>query len=151
MSQRLDYPHISPAGARALGGVHQYVMASGLSPALINLVYLRISQINGCAYCIAMHSLDLLNGNTSIEKMMMLSTWRETEGIFSDEECAALQWAESVTNVYETGAADTDYRAAEAHFNPKELVDLTIAISLMNAYNRLAIGFRRTPKRIDTE
>jgi AhpD family alkylhydroperoxidase len=146
MTQRLDYPSLSPAGVRALGGVHQYVTKSGLPPILINLVYLRVSQINGCAFCVAMHSRDLLNSNVAVEKLMLLSAWREATGLFSSQERAALQWAESVTLIYETGAPDVDYEVLRPQFNEHEIVDLTIAISLINAYNRLGISFRRTPE-----
>jgi AhpD family alkylhydroperoxidase len=146
VTQRLDFPSLSPLGARALGGVHQYVTQSTLPKILVNLVYLRVSQINGCAYCVAMHSRDLLNSDVAVEKLMLLSAWREAAGLFSDQERAALLWAESVTLIYETGAPDADYQVVTAQFNEHEIVDLTIAISLINAYNRLGISFRRTPE-----
>jgi AhpD family alkylhydroperoxidase len=148
MTQRLDQQVVSPDGMRSLGSVYQYVAKSGLPPPLVNLVFLRVSQINGCVYCIAMHSRDLLNSNVAVEKLMLLSAWREAKGLFSDKERAALQWAESVTLIYETGAPDADYQVAAAQFNEKELVDLTIAIGLINAYNRLGISFRRTPEAV---
>jgi AhpD family alkylhydroperoxidase len=148
MTQRLDQQVVSPDGMRSLGNVYQYVAKSGLPPPLVNLVFLRVSQINSCVYCIAMHSRDLLNSNVAVEKLMLLSAWRETQGLFSDKERAALQWAESVTLISETGAPDADYQVAAAQFNDKELVDLTIAIGLINTYNRLGISFRRTPEAV---
>lgn len=148
MTQRLDQQVVSPEGMRSLGSVYQYIAESGMPPPLVNLVFLRVSQINGCVYCIAMHSRDLLNSNVAVEKLMLLSAWREAKGLFSDKERAALQWAESVTLIYETGAPDADYQLAAAQFNEKQLVDLTIAIGLINAYNRLEISFRRTPKAV---
>lgn len=147
MNQRLDHQALAPDGMRALGGVYQYIGSkSGLPHALVDLVYLRVSQINGCAFCIASHTGDLLKGGTSVNKLMMLTAWRETPGIFEDKERAALQWAESVTLVAETAVPDAQYQAAALHFSPKELVDLTLAVGLINAYNRMAISFRRTPE-----
>jgi AhpD family alkylhydroperoxidase len=148
MTQRLDQQAASPDGVRALGVVHQYLMKSGLPATLIDLVFLRASQINGCAYCIAMHSRELLGKSIGIEKLMLLSAWREAKGLFSEMERAALQWTESITLIYETGAPDADYQVAAAQFNEKELVDLTIAIGLINTYNRLGISFRRTPEGV---
>jgi AhpD family alkylhydroperoxidase len=148
MTQRLDHQKTSPEGARALGSVYQYLMKSGLSTSLLALVFLRASQINGCAYCIAMHSRELLGMNVGVEKLMLLSAWREAKDLFSGPERAALQWTESVTLIYETGAPDADYQAAAAQFNEKEMVDLTIAIGLINTYNRLSISFRRSPEAV---
>jgi AhpD family alkylhydroperoxidase len=145
MTQRLNYQVVAAAGLRGLGSVHQYVANSGLPHTLVDLVYLRVSQINGCAYCIAMHTNDLLQAGVGMQKLMLLSAWREAGGLFSDRERAALQWAESVTLISQTAAADADYEAVAAQFSEKELVDLTLAISLMNTYNRLAISFRRGP------
>jgi AhpD family alkylhydroperoxidase len=145
MSQRMDYNKATPAGMKALGGVYGHVMQSGLPSALVDLVYLRVSQINGCAFCIDMHSRDILKGGTALEKLVLVSAWREGGKLFDDEERAALAWAESVTNVSTTGVPDADYQAASAVFSETELADLTIAIGLMNAYNRMAISFRATP------
>ena len=145
MSQRLDYNAAAPAGVKALGGVYGYIAQSGLPKILIDLVYLRVSQINGCAYCIDMHSRDLLKAGVAVEKLMLLPSWREGGALFHDFECAALAWAETVTRVAETGVPDAEYEAAAAVFDQKQLADLTIAIGLMNAYNRMAISFRATP------
>lgn len=148
MTQRLQYQKISAAGIRALNAVHSYVQQSGLPATLINLVYLRISQINGCAYCIDMHSRDILKEGVSVEKLVMVPVWREAPALFTEKERAALAWAETVTNVAQTQIPDADYHAASEHLTEKELVDLTIAIGLMNAFNRLAISFRATPAAV---
>jgi AhpD family alkylhydroperoxidase len=108
-------------------------------------VYLRVSQINGCAYCIDAHSRDLLSAGLPVEHLVLVAAWPEAGGIFDAQEKAALAWAEAVTRLGERGVPDTAYEAAAAAFDGKQLADLTIAISLMNAYNRLAISFRATP------
>ncbi|MCA6117328.1 carboxymuconolactone decarboxylase family protein [Bradyrhizobium sp. WSM 1738] len=146
MSKRLDYNQIAPAGVKALGGVYGYVMQSSLSPALVELVYLRISQINNCAYCLDMHTRDLLKKGEKIERLALVQAWREAGDLFDARERAALAWAETVTRVAETNVPDEAYQAARAVFGERELVDLTIAISLMNAYNRMAISFRNAPQ-----
>jgi AhpD family alkylhydroperoxidase len=148
MSKRLDYTKIAPAGVKALGGVYGYVMQSDLSPVLVDLVYLRVSQINNCAYCLDMHTRDLLKKGVKIEKLALVQAWREAGHLFDDRERAALAWAESVTLVAETGVPDASYESARTVFNERELVDLTIAISLMNTYNRMAISFRNTPQAV---
>ena len=146
MSKRLDYNQIAPAGAKALGGVYGYVMQSGLPAVLVDLVYLRISQINNCAYCLDMHTRDLIKKRVKIEKLALLQAWAEAGHLFSERERAALAWAETVTRVSETGVPDEAFQAVGAIFQGKELVDLTLAISLMNAYNRMGISFRNTPQ-----
>ena len=146
MSKRLDYDQIAPSGVKALGSVYGYVMQSSLPPVLVDLVYLRISQINNCAYCLDMHTRDLLNKGVEIEKVALVQAWSEAGALFDERERAALAWAESVTRVAETGVPDDAYKEARAIFDEKELVDLTIAIGLMNTYNRMAISFRNTPQ-----
>lgn len=146
MSKRLDYDHIAPAGVKALGGVYGYIMQSGLPAGLFNLVYLRVSQINNCAYCLDLHMRDLLKGGVRIEKLALLQAWREAGDLFDARERAALAWAETVTRVADTNVPDEAYDVARAVFDERELVDLTIAIGLMNTYNRLAISFRKTPR-----
>src|SRR3954452_1547541 len=148
MSKRLDYSQIAPAGVKALGGVYGYVAQSKLPATLINLVYLRISQINNCAYCLDMHTRDLLKKGQKIEKLALVQAWAEAGNLFDERERAALAWAETVTRVAETGIPDEAYRAARAVFEERELVDLTIAVGLMNAYNRMAISFRNTPQAV---
>ena len=145
MTRRLDYNKIAPNGVKALGGVYGYVMQSGLPAELVDLVNLRISQINNCAYCLDMHTRDLIKKGMKIEKLALVQAWPEGGHLFSERERAALAWAETVTRVSDTGVPDEAFEAARAVFDEKELADLTIAIGLMNAYNRIAISFRATP------
>lgn len=145
MSVRLDYAAASPAGVKALGQVYGHIMQSGLDAGLVDLVYLRISQINGCAYCIDMHTRDLGKRGVLADKIALLPVWREAAALFTLEERAALAWAESVTRVADTGVPDADFDAASAVFDARALTDLTIAIGLMNSYNRLGIAFRAVP------
>jgi AhpD family alkylhydroperoxidase len=146
MTQRLDYAKIAPAGMKALGGVRAYVAQSSLPPILVDLVYLRVSQINNCAYCLDMHTRDLLKHGESTERLALLQAWAEAGDLFDARERAALAWAETVTRVAETTIPDQAFNAARSVFEERELADLTIAIGLMNAYNRVAIGFRSTPR-----
>ena len=145
MTNRIDYTKASPDGFKALGGVYVSVQKSGLPKELVDLVYLRVSQINGCAYCIDMHTRDLLKSGIDVEKLVLVPVWHDAGKVFSIRERAALAWAETVTRVSETGVPDTDYDAAAAEFNDKELADLTYAIGLMNVFNRLGISFRTPP------
>lgn len=146
MTKRIDYNQIAPNGIKALGSVYGYIMQSGLPAELVELVYLRISQINNCAYCLDMHTRDLIKKGVKIEKLALVQAWAEAGHLFSERERAALAWAETVTRVAETNVPDEAFQAARAVFEEKELVDLTIAIGLMNAYNRMAISFRNTPQ-----
>jgi AhpD family alkylhydroperoxidase len=145
MTQRLDYAKAAPEGYKAFGGVYVAVQKSGLPKELINLVYLRVSQINGCAYCIDMHSRDLLKDGLTVDKLVLVPVWHESRDVFTKRERAALAWAETVTRVSQTGVPDADYDAAKAEFSDKELADLTYAIGLMNAFNRLGVSFRVPP------
>lgn len=148
MQQRLDYSHAAPEGYKAYGAVYAYLRQCGLPETLINLVYLRVSQINGCAYCIDMHSRDLLKQGVAVDKLVLVPVWREAGALFSAREQAALAWAECVTRVADTGVPDADYAAAAAAFDDKELADLTYAIGLMNAFNRLGVTFRNVPTAV---
>ena len=145
MSKRIDYAKASPAGYKAFGGVYVHLQNSGLPQDLIYLVYLRASHINGCAYCIDMHSRDLLKLGVAVEKLVLVPVWRGAGDLFSFRERIALAWAETVTSVAETGIPDAAYEAAAAEFSDKELADLTYAISLINVFNRLSIAFRTLP------
>ncbi|WHS30037.1 carboxymuconolactone decarboxylase family protein [Brucella sp. NM4] len=139
---RMNWAQVAPEGAKALYGVHHYVTAkTNLPEELIHLVFLRVSQINGCAHCIDMHSRDLRK-TMSVDKITLLPVWDEVPHLFTDQERAALAWAEEVTNVSQTHASDEAYAAASAAFEPKDLVDLTITIAAMNAFNRLGAPFR---------
>ena len=147
-SQRLDHNAASPQGAKALAAVHGYVRQSGLPSRLVDLVFLRVSQLNGCAYCIDMHSRDLSKAGVRAEHLFLLPVWREAGSIFDGQERVALAWAEAVTRLGEHGVSDSSFGAAAAVFSEKQLTDLTIAIGLMSAYNRLAISFRTTPPSV---
>lgn len=139
---RLTWHNVAPEGAKALFGLHHYVTHNtNLPEELIHLVFLRVSQINGCAHCIDLHTRDLLK-TMSVEKVVLVPVWHEVPHLFPDQYRAALAWAEEVTNVSETHAADDAYAAAAAAFEPKDLVDLTITIAAMNAFNRLGAPFR---------
>jgi AhpD family alkylhydroperoxidase len=145
MNGRIDYIKASPAGYKAFGGVHALLQNSSLSKELIYLVYLRASQINGCAYCIDMHSRDLLKFGVAVEKLVLVPVWREAGALFSTRERVALAWAETVTRVAETNIPEADYEVAASEFSSTELADLTYAISLINVFNRLSIAFRTPP------
>jgi AhpD family alkylhydroperoxidase len=148
MSNRIDYANVSPTGYKALGGLYVYLQNSDFSKELLYLVYLRVSQINGCAYCIDMHSRDLLKFGVPIDKLVLVPVWRDAGELFSIRERTALAWAETVTRVTETGTPDADYQSVASEFNDKELTDLTYAIGLMNAFNRLSIAFRTPPAAV---
>lgn len=139
---RLTWHEIAPAGAKALFGIHHYIRtATNLPEELIHLVFLRVSQINGCAHCIDLHTRDLLK-TMAADKVTLLPVWVEVPHLFPPQYRAALAWAEEVTLVSETHASDEAYAAVSAVFEPKDLVDLTITIAAMNAFNRLGAPFR---------
>jgi AhpD family alkylhydroperoxidase len=141
---RLDYATISPGAARAMVGLDAYVRTSSLEPSLVELVNLRASQINGCAYSIDMHTKDARAAGESKQRLYALSAWRETP-FFSPRERAALAWTEALTQVAKTHAPDEAYELVRRHFGEKELVDLSLAVVAINGWNRLAIGFRSVP------
>ena len=145
MSQRFDYNRLSAAGLKGFGQVHGYLAQASLPPVLVDLVYLRVSQLNGCAFCIDLHSRDLLGHGMAVEKLVLVSVWREAGELFDAREQAALAWAESVTNVASSAVPDADYGAVRAQFSEQEVSDLTVAIALMNAYNRLGVSARNLP------
>ncbi|PZQ50020.1 MAG: carboxymuconolactone decarboxylase family protein [Novosphingobium pentaromativorans] len=139
---RLNWFEIAPDGAKALMGVHHYITkGTSLPEELIHLVFLRVSQINGCAHCIDLHTRDLLK-TMPINKVVLVPVWDEVPHLFSDQYRAALAWAEEVTNLSETHASDEAYAAVAEVFEPKDLVDLTLVIAAMNAFNRLGAPFR---------
>ncbi len=141
-NKRLVWHDVAPQGAKALYGIHHYITTgTNLPEEMIHLIFLRVSQINGCAHCIDLHTRDLLK-TMPIDKIALLPVWAEVPHLFTDEYRAALAWAEEVTLVSETHASDDAYAAATAAFAPKDLVDLTIAIAAMNAFNRLGAPFR---------
>src|SRR3954462_555762 len=115
-TKALQYKKIAPNGVKALGGVYAYITQSRLPAELVALVYLRVSQINNCAYCLDMHTRDLLERGQAVEKLALLQAWREAGPLFDERERAALAWAESVTRVAKTGVPDSDFEAARAVF-----------------------------------
>ena len=145
MSQRMNYNAASPAGMKALGTVYGYVRQSGLSSRLIDLVYLRVSQINGCAYCIDAHSRDLLKGGLPVEHLVLVPAWREAGLIFGEQEKAALAWAEAVTRLGDQGVPDSAYEAAAGGIQREAARRPDDRDRPDEAYNRMAISFRATP------
>jgi AhpD family alkylhydroperoxidase len=139
--QRLASRQISPDGYKALLGVENYVRQSGLEQRLIELVKMRASQINGCAYCLDMHSRALRKDGESEQRIYLLNAWQESP-LYSPRERAALAWTEAVTRIAETAAPDDAYEEARRHFDEKEIVDLTTLIGMINLWNRLAISLR---------
>jgi len=144
MTRRLAYSQIAPDGIKALAGTGAYLESCGIDARLRALVELRTSQINGCAYCVDLHSRQARKAGETQQRLDCLPVWRETT-FYSDRERAALAWAESVTLVHETSVPDDVFEQAHAQFSDKELVDLTLIVSVMNAWNRIAISFRHGP------
>jgi len=141
MKPRIDTFRVSPRAYQAMNGLQQYVNESGLEHSLLELVKMRASQINGCAFCLDMHSKDARAAGETEQRLYLLDAWREVD-LYTDRECAALQWAEAVTRVSEGHVPDEAFAAARAHFSEQELVDLTMAVVAINGWNRLAIAFR---------
>jgi AhpD family alkylhydroperoxidase len=139
---RLPYQTLSPEAYQGLGLTKKALDKSSLGKQLIELVYLRISQINGCAFCLEMHATALRAGGVPDAKQDSLAGWRVSSH-FSERERAALAWTESLVNVAHTHADDKDFEPLKAHFTDAEIADLSFAIALMSAFNRLAIGMRQ--------
>jgi AhpD family alkylhydroperoxidase len=144
MKSRLDYAQAAPKGYRAVLTLNSYVEHCGLEPLLMELVKMRASQINGCAYCLDMHSKDARALGESEQRLHTLSAWRETP-FFSEREQAALRWTEAITLVHQSHVSDELYESVRAHFSEEEVVNLTLAVSIINTWNRLSIGFRSVP------
>ena len=138
---RLDYRKSFPEALRAMAGLEDAVEASGLEPELLELVKMRASQLNGCAYCLDMHSKDARARDESEQRLHVLAAWREAP-FYSERERAALAWCEALTLLPETGAPDAVYAQAREQFDEQELVALTLAIVAINGWNRFAVGFR---------
>lgn len=145
---RLKYYRASPGAYQALKQMEDYVQSSGLEPSLLELVKLRASQLNSCAFCYDMHWKDARAMGESEERLYMLTAWRESH-LYTERERAALAWTEAVTLISQTGAPDDVYGKARGHFDEKEISDLTLAIAAINAWNRMAIGFRLVPGRYE--
>lgn len=145
MQSRLDAQKVSPAAYHAMLGLETFVRkSSNMEGSLIELVKMRASQINGCAYCIDMHSKDARAAGESEQRLYALNAWRETP-FFTDRERAALAWTEAVTLVHQGHVPDEVYEEARAQFSEEELVNLTMAVVTINGWNRLAIAFRAVP------
>ena len=144
MPQRIDYRKASPGAFQAMLGLEKYVHQSGLEPALLELVKTRVSQINGCAYCLDMHTQDARAAGETEQRLYLLSAWRETP-FYSARERAALAWAEAVTLLAGQGVPDAVYDEVHSQFDEKALVDLTLAIIAINGWNRLAVPFHAEP------
>jgi AhpD family alkylhydroperoxidase len=143
MTHRIEHAKASPAGYRAMLALETHCK-SAVEPALLHLVKLRASQINGCAFCIDIHWKDARAAGEPEHRLYALDSWRESPW-YTDRERAALAWVEAVTLIASTHAPDTEYEAARAHFDEKALVDLTWAIAAINSWNRIAIAFRAEP------
>ena len=144
MQARLDWYKISGGAYRAMAGLEGFVRDTGLDPALLHLIKMRVSQINGCAYCLDMHSKDARAAGETEQRLYELNAWRETP-FYSEREGAALAWTEALTLIRKTHAPDDVYEEVRKRFSEEELVSLTIAIVAINGWNRLSIGFRAVP------
>jgi AhpD family alkylhydroperoxidase len=141
MMQRLNPFTAAPEGVAALTNVENYLQHCGLDRKLMALVKTRVSQINGCAYCLHLHTEEARKLGESDMRLHLLDAWRESH-LYSQRERAALAWAESLTNISTTHAPDEVYAELRRHFSERELADLSIAIAMINSWNRLAIGVR---------
>ena len=145
MSARIDFYTASPDAMKAMLALEAAVGKLSIELPLLELVRLRVSQINGCAFCLDMHTADARKGGETERRLCTLSAWRETP-FFTPRERAALAWAESLTLISQTHASDEDYALLNYQFSPAEQVDLSVAIATINSWNRLAVGFRKMPK-----
>jgi AhpD family alkylhydroperoxidase len=143
MKGRIDPAKVSPEAYKAVLGVESYVRRS-VEKSLLELVKVRASQMNGCAYCIDMHWKDARAAGESEQRLYSLDAWREAP-FYSDRERAALEWTEAVTRISETHAPDDVFEQLQEHFSEKEIADLTLAVALINLWNRLAISLRSVP------
>jgi len=141
-TNRLVFEEVSPSGRAAMLGLERVVHESNLEGSLLELVKIRASQINGCAFCIDMHTKDATAAGEREDRIHLLPAWREAP-FYSPRERAALQWTEALTRLPETGAPDEAYDQAAAQFTEEELATLTLAIVAINGWNRLAVGFRK--------
>ena len=140
MTKRLNPFARKNEGIEGLVAVEAWI-AKSFDPKLMELVKVRVSQINGCAHCLHMHRQDALKQGETEDRMLLLSAWRESQ-LYTDREREALAWAESLTNIAESHAPDADYDAAHSVFSDDDLLALSIGVAMINAWNRLAIGFR---------
>ena len=145
MEQRINFYKASPDTMKALGAFETALDKRVLDANLVNLVKLRASQINGCAYCVDLHARDLRKDGNDEHRLYTAAVWRETP-FFSARERAALAWTESLTQLSDTHAPDADYQGLREHFTDSEIVDLTMVIGVINIWNRFGVGFRVSPK-----
>lgn len=144
MSNRIDYYSASREAINAMITLERSVSQLGLEQSLLELVKLRASQINGCAFCVDMHTREAREGGETERRLHGVVVWRETP-FFTERERAALAWTEALTLIAQTHAPDADYEELARHFSPKEMTDLTVAIGTINVWNRIAVGFRKMP------
>ena len=144
MEPRIEYTKVAPGAVQAMQALEGYIRQSGLEPDIFELVRVRASQINGCAFCIDMHTKEARAAGESEQRLYALDAWRETP-FFSEREQAALEWTEAVTRVSERHVPDEVYERAREQFTEKELVELTMAVVATNGWNRLAISTRAVP------
>lgn len=144
MKQRIDYQKVAPAALKGMFELEKYVASSGLEKSLLELVKLRASQINGCAFCIDMHTKDARKAGETEQRLYTLSVWHETD-FFSEREEAAIAWTEALTQIQHNDVADELFERVRKSFSDEEIVTLTTAINAINSWNRLAISFRKLP------
>ena len=144
MAERLNYGKAFPEGVHAVLNLEKIIRSSGLEPSLLELVKTRASQMNGCAYCIDMHTKDARAAGETEQRLFALTAWRETP-FFTPSERAALAWTEAITNIQQGHAGDEVFEQVRSEFNEADLVKLTLAITQINAWNRIAIAFRSEP------
>ncbi|MDV9032612.1 carboxymuconolactone decarboxylase family protein [Pseudomonas sp. RAC1] len=144
MHDRIEWAKHAPEAYKAMAGLEKVLASCGLEHSLLELVRLRASQVNGCAYCVNVHANDARKASESEARLQTLSVWQDTR-FFTPRERAALAWLESLTHLPERGAPQAEYAALLAHFTPAEVVNLTLAIASINAWNRFGVGFAMVP------
>lgn len=144
MNNRLDFPRVSPQALQAMLTFQQHVNTSGIEHKTLELVKMRASQLNGCAFCLDMHSKDARAAGETEQRLYLLDAWRESS-LYTDRERAALEWTESLTLVRETHVPDEVYDAVREHFTEQELVELSLAVVAINGWNRINVAFRVEP------
>jgi AhpD family alkylhydroperoxidase len=144
MQTRLDFYKANPSAIKTLLGLEERIGKSSLEKSLAELVRLRASQINGCAFCVDMHTADARKGGETDRRLATVVVWRETP-FFTDRERAALEWTEALTLVSQDHVPDAVWEAVQPHFTEEEIVDLTLLVSAINSWNRFAIAFRKMP------
>ncbi len=142
--ERIEVAKVAPGAYQAMLGLESYVRQSGLPKRIVELVKLQASYLNGCAYCVDMHTKDARTAGETEQRLYAVPVWRETP-FFTPKERAALAWAEAVTDVARSGVPDADWEELRRHFSEKEAADLTLAVVVINGWNRLSIAFRTEP------